>query len=1230
MLVLVGGAAVASAAPWQAIPGARYADLPATSGGRPGFTLLSARDTAIAFTNVLGEERSLTNQIYHNGSGVTLGDVDGDGLCDIYFGNIDGPNALYRNLGGWKFTNIADTAGVACHSLDATGVLFADIDGDGDLDLVVNAIGRGTSILLNDGRGRFTETTSKANTAAVTGSMSAAMADIDGDGDLDLYVTNYRTGALRDEPFTRFRINMVNGKPELVAVNDRPVTSPDLVGRFTVDEHGGIVEHGEPDVLFRNEGGGRFSAVAWTNGAFLGEDGKSFAIPYEYGLSVMMRDLSGDGAPDIYVCNDFYSEDRIWINRGDGTFRLIPRLALRQTCVFSMGVDVADIDRDGRDDIFVVDMLSRDHVRRSVQLGDRKGNPPRPGLFENRPQYMRNTLFWNRGDGTYAEIAQFAGLEATEWSWTPVFLDVDLDGYEDLLVSNGHLRDVQNVDYVRRIEAMKKERKMSALEQLRLRKIFPKLENRNLAFRNRGDLRFDDVSDAWGFNHGGVKQGMALGDLDNDGDLDLVVSSLNGPALVYRNETAAPRLAVRLKGRAPNTHGVGAKIRVLGGPVPQSQEMICGGRFLSGDDFIRVFAAGNLTNQLTIEVTWRSGRRSIIRAARPNRLYEIDEAGAETVPGPRPKTPTPAPLFRDVSSLLNHSHHEEDFNDFERQPLLARKLSQSGPGVSWFDVDGDGLDDLVIGAGRGGRPAAFRNNGQGGFSPTKSPLFDTPVARDQTAILGISFGSRRTLVAGSSDYETGMRSGAAIQIYDLATGAIRDDVPPQDSSTGPLALADIEGDGDLDLFMGGRVVPGRYPEPASSLLLRGVKGKWVPDPENMKALARIGLVTSAVFSDLNDDAAPDLILACEWGPLRLFRNEHGHLVPWNPPISTADSRVSTLEQLTGWWNSVTTGDFDSDGRMDIVAGNWGENTGYQAFMREPLRLYSGDFNDDAVLDLFEGAFDPALKKMVPLRDPPIVARALPHLASRFGGYEEYGRASVMEVIGEGRKVQERSAHTLQSMLFLNRGANFEARVLPPEAQFSPVFGIGVADFNGDGHEDLLLAQNFFALDPMTSRYDGGRGLLLLGNGDGTFRTVPGQESGIAVYGEGRGVAVADYDADGRLDACIGQNGAQTKLYRNQGATPGLRVRLDGTPQNPSAIGAVLRPVFMDGRKGPAREVRAGSGWLSQDSATLVFGRRSAIRSLEVRWRSGATNEFKVPAGSTEVKLTSAGKVLTDP
>jgi len=424
---------------WQQYPGHRRASLAITSGGKTGFIVVEAAAAGIAFTNRLSEERSLTNQIFLNGSGVAAGDVDGDGLCDLYFCGLDSPNALYRNLGNWRFADITTYAGVACADQASTGAAFADMDGDGTLDLLVNGIARGTRLFLNDGKGRFSEATAESGLRGTSGSASMALADIDGDGLLDLYVVNYRIDTMRDMPDIRFSVGVTNGVSQLLTVNGRPASAPDLVGRFSFDNRGGVLENGEADILFRNAGNGHFVPVSWTNGAFLSENGEPVRTPYEWGLSAMFRDLNDDRAPDLYVCNDFQSPDRIWINDGRGRFRAIARPAIRQTSLFSMGVDIADIDRDGFDDIFVADMLSREHARRQVQVMDPMAFAQALTAADDRPQFPRNTLFRNRGNGAYAELAQFAGLDASDWSWCPAFLDVDLDGFARSIAGEGDL-----------------------------------------------------------------------------------------------------------------------------------------------------------------------------------------------------------------------------------------------------------------------------------------------------------------------------------------------------------------------------------------------------------------------------------------------------------------------------------------------------------------------------------------------------------------------------------------------------------------------------------------------------------------------------------------------------------------------------------------------------------------------------------------------------------------------
>lgn len=1201
-----------SGADWQTGTGFRSGALSVPATGKAGFTLLPAGQTGVSFTNVLSQERSLTNQIYLNGSGVALGDVDGDGWCDIYLCGLDNGNALYRNRGNLAFEDITARTGVACADQASTGAAFADLDGDGDLDLIVGGILRGARLFLNEGGGRFRESTHEAGISSRMGTTSLALADVNGDGWLDLYVVNYRSRTLRDEPDTRFKVSTAQGQFKLLAVDNQPVTHPELQGRFTVDPVTGILENGEPDVLYLNQGQGRFRPASWTDGTFLNERGQPAGVLYDWGLSAMFHDLNRDGAPDLYVCNDFHPEDRIWINTGSGQFRPIPARSLRHISLFSMGVDFADIDGDGHDEIFVADMLSRSHVRRQVQVSDRMILPGAVGAIQDRPQYSRNMLFWNRGDGSYAEIAQLSGVEAADWCWCPVFLDVDLDGYQDLLMVTGHERDAQNIDLSRQIETAIKQRPgMSRTAQMQLRKIFPVYDTPNFAFRNRGDLTFEETGRAWGFDSTQVSQGIALADLDNDGDMDVVINCLNGPALLYRNDSAAPRLAVRLRGAPPNGQGIGARIRVSGPGLPeQSREVTAGGRYLAGDDPVASFAGGSPTNRLRIEVLWRDGRRSLVAGAEPDRLYEIDQAQAVAVTNN--PTPSAAPWFEDASGALQHQHVETAWDDFQHQPLLPRRFSQGGPGLTWFDLNDDGWEDLIVGSGRGGSLAVFTNNTRGGFALLRERPFSTPVTRDQTTVIGYRLSGAAALLAGSANYEDGLAQGPVVRIYE-ASRPIGDSWPGQRASTGPLALGAVDAGGSLALFVGGQVVRGRYPEPASSLIFRPEGREWRLDAAASKVFSGLGIVNGAVWSDLDSDGAPELVLACEWGPLRVFRRTGAAWAEVAQPEGIAGK--------TGWWQSVSAGDFDGDGKMDLVAGNWGRNSKYQAFLAGGLRLYAGDLHGDGAWELIEAYLDPELNKVVPWGHWESLARTMPFLRERYHSFTQFSTASVSDILDSRQKqVALWTANTLDSMVFLNRGDRWEARSLPVEAQLSPVFGLVVADFNGDGREDLFLNQNFFALPPNTSRADAGCGTLLWGDGRGGFESVPSAQTGIQVDGEGRGAAVCDYDHDGRPDLAVGQNANATLLYRNRRGHPGLRVLPRGPASNPAGIGAQLRLEDAGGALGPTREVHAGSGYWSQDGAVQVLGVPTEPRFLHVLWPGGKRTRSPVARGAAEMTV----------
>jgi len=1207
---------------WISIPGGRIRPLPALGTGRTGFTELTPAQTGISFTNQLGNNRGLTNQIYLNGSGVAAGDVNGDGLCDLYFAGLDSPNALYLNRGNGRFEDVAAFAGVACAEQASTGVVLTDLDGDADLDLLVNAIERGPRIFLNDGTGRFNEVTQQGGLGGPAGGMSFALADVEGDGDLDVYVVNYRRTTMRDEPEKRFRIATTNGVYQLLAVDNRPVT-PEQAARFTVDPVSGVLENGEADVLYLNQGNGRFRAIEWAQG-FRTEAGQPVSPPYDWGLSALFHDLNGDGAPDLYVCNDFQSPDRIWLNDGSGGFQALPRSALRQTSLFSMGVDVADVDRDGYDDLFVVDMLSREHALRQVQVMDSAPVAAAdPGAID-RPQSSRNTLLRNRGDETYAELARFAGVEASEWSWCPAFLDVDLDGFEDLLITTGHGRDAQNADVAAALDGVRRGQRITFGERLQLRSQFKPLLVPNVAFRNRGNSTFEDSGLAWGFDSRRISQGMALADLDGDGDLDVVLNCLNDGPLVYRNEAPAARVAVRLRGRSPNTQGIGAQVCIRAPGLPrQCQELISGGRYLSSDEPLRTFAAGGSGGPVTVEVRWRSGLRSVATNIPPNHWVELHEATAQ--PSAPVSAPSSSPWFSDQSAALKHVHVDEPFNDFTRQKLLPRTLSDLGPGVTWFDFNGDGWDDLIVGAGRGGKPAVFRNDTRGGFVPQRAGGLLTPADRDLTTILGWRPDPTQVvLLLGQSNYEEGGTNGGAVRRINLTSGAIDDSLPFEPAGASALALGDVDGDGEPDLFVGGQVIPGRYPEASASRMFRSVGGRLELDRAAGRVLAGDGPVSGAIFSDLTGDGRAELILAGEWGPLRIYRNQPDGLHPWDVTVKWKGTNPPgnwPLSDLTGGWNSVTTGDFDNDGRMDLVAGNWGRNTRYQRFLSHPIELHFADADGDGINELLEAYYDSGEGKRVPLRDWKTLATAFPLLRDRYDSFTAFSRAGIDDLAKAGLPILNRLTETtLETCLLLNRGDHFEARELPSEIQRSPVFGLAVGDFDGDGNDDVFAAQNFYGFPAGESRIDAGQGVWLRGDGQGGFTAVSGGESGVVVAGEGRGAAVSDFDHDGRLDLVVGQNRGPTRLFRNVRGQPGLRVQLKGSARNPDALGARIRLIYRDGTKGPVREIRSGGGYWSQDSTVPVLGVEKAVDSLEVRWPDGSTKRRPVPVGVPEITV----------
>lgn len=1147
----------------------------------------------------------MTNAVAHNGAGVAVGDVDADGWPDIYFCNLQGPNRLYRNLGNWRFEEVS-LGEAACAGQLSTGVTFADVDGDGDLDLLVNGISAGTRLFRNDGKCNWTEAKDSglSRTASAT---SMALADIDGDGDLDLYCTHFIDAMHLADPTTYFAMAKRGDQWEVTKVNGESTRSPKWKGRFEALPDGKVRELPEVHGLYRNDGQGRFAAIEFEPGVYLNDQGKPIPPYRDWGLAVMFRDLNRDGIPDLYVCNDNTSPDRIWINSGKGTFRAIEPLKFRHTSRSSMGVDVGDIDRDGNDDIIVVDMLAREHGKRVTQLVRDRPDPLDGERIEERPQYNRNTLFFGRPDGSFVEAAFMAGVAATDWTWTTIFMDVDLDGYEDLLVTNGFEFDVMDQDSSDQIKDGR--RRFTEAQLKRKMQFHPRWRTRNAAFRNLRDGVFEPAGQQWGFDHQGVSFGMAQGDLDNDGDLDLVVNNLNEAASLYRNDTTAGRIAVRLQGLRPNTQGVGARVKLVGGAMTQAQEMICGGRYLSGDQAARVFAAGlDSQTPMRLEVRWRDGSQSTVTGVLANRIYEITQP-ASTGRVDVAQVAQPEPMFADVSSLIDHAHSEEAFDDWARQAMLPRRLSRVGPGVSSYDFDGDGWEDLIVTAGRSGRLAAYRNDQGRSFQKFEG----APIASgDQGAVLGWSDGQgHRRLLVATSNYEMTPEAESEIAIYSPTNLASPQRLPAGVASLGPLAAADIDGDGDLDLFVGGRFRPGRYPEPVSSTIWLNEQGKLAASGSLSEPFKLMGLVSGATFADLDGDGAPDLALATEWGPVRVFRNQRGRF----EEVTSAWG----LANLTGWWTSVTAGDFDGDGRMDLACGNWGRNTVYELYQPTAFRLFYGDWNSDGVVQMIESWRSGM--NWFPVHDRTWLARGFPKLNVGFPTHQAFGQAAVRDILGPAfEKCSFLEAAQLSSKVLLNRGARFESVPLPREAQLTPVFSLNVGDVDGDGIEDLFCSQNFFGTASDISRDDSGSGLWLRGKGRGTFTALDASVTGIQVMGEQRGAALVDFNHDGRVDLAVSQNNAPTKLYANRATKRGIRVVLNGPPANPDGVGAQLRVVYTGDRKGPCRTVQAGSGYWSQDAASQVLGLQESPVALWIRWPGGKEQTFPIKDQEWTVRI----------
>jgi len=1154
------------------------------------FQLLSPADTGIHFQNLLKPEN--VRRYLSNGAGVAVGDYDGDGRPDIYLVGQDCPNRLYRQVSPFRFNDVTDEAGVSGGDAIGAGASFVDIENDGDLDLYVCNYLTANQLYVNEGDGTFSEKANEFGLGYAGPSRMGAFADYDRDGDLDLYLLNNRRYHVADE-VTNFKAQQING---------RIVIPPEMQEHVFVMQ-GRILENGAADILFENDGKGHFH----------GRNKDAGIVGYGMGLSATWWDYNNDGWPDLWVGNDLKSPDYLYLNNCDGTFTNVIEDAVPYTTWFSMGADFADFNNDGLFDFLIADMSFTTHRKEKINMGEM--DTQAWFLESAKPrQYMRNCLFLNTGTSRFMEVARLCGLAKSDWTWSVKCGDLDNDGRSDVFMTNGTLSNNNDADWMNETRAQQSAGNLDLARQLIEQA--PMLEEENLAFRNTGDLEFHNVSSTWGLNHLGISHGAALVDFDRDGDLDLVVNNYDEPASVYRNRgTGRHGILVALRGRKSNQFGVGAKVTIESDAGLQMRILTLARGYLSADEPILHFGLGKLDRIRTLRVDWPSGIRQTFSDLPVDQLYTIRESDMPTTLASSESTISrnAATHFVDVAdpSGLRFRHVEAPFDDFQRELLLPNRLSTLGPGLAWGDADGDGHDDLYIGGAAGQSGQLYRNLGDGRFQPLRESPWQSDRACEDMAALWLDVDSDNDMdlyvVSGSNECEPGdpvlrdrlyLNSGRG----DF-TKAPADSLPEVADSGSVAAAADFDRDGDLDLFVGSRMIPGQYPMVPSSRLLRNDKGRLV-DATATKAegLEKAGLVTSAVWSDVDDDAWPDLLIAREWGPIQLFKNDGGRLID--------RTRDAGLAEVLGWWNGITAHDLDGDGDVDYVASNFGLNTKYNApSPKKPVVLYYEDFDSNGRLDLVE-AKTQGKDGELPIRGRSCCSAQIPFLREKFPTFRQFADATLAEMYTSQAlsNADKLICTELRNVILVNDGRGiFRIVGLPRLQQTAPAFGTVATDFNADGVVDIFTTHNFYGPQPETGRMSGGLGMLLRGVGEGKLEPVWPNDSGLIIPEDARSVTLCDLNNDNRPDLVVSCNNDRLRVFRNQGNEDNhsLRVRLKASPGNPRAVGARVS-VNAAGKKPQTAEVLAGSGYLSQSTSDLFFGLGDLLDDVKihVRWPNG--------------------------
>jgi len=1117
------------------------------NGTQPLFEKLSPRTTNVTFANLLEEEplfNSVNYLYFYDGGGVAVGDINNDGLADVYLAANVQPNHLYLNKGELQFENISAAAGVVGEKGGwTTGVTMADVNGDDWLDIYVCRSNymdkKGANLLfINNKDLTFTERAAEYGLAVTALSRQAAFFDYDRDGDLDVFLLTHSVHTKK-----------TYGRADKL--------------RQVRDEEAG-------DKLFQNEHG-RF--VEATAAAGISES------PLGYGLGLAVGDLNGDGYPDIYVANDFHEDDYLYYNNGDGTFTEALRQSLGHTSSAAMGTDMADCNNDGLLDIVVLDMLPENEaILKSAVAADPYDIYDAKLSFGYYHQLRRNTLQLNRGTvmnnrayPLFSEIGQLAGIHATDWSWSPLLVDLDNDGFKDLFITNGIFRRPNDLDYLSYLKSPEAQaligRQDPAAPPVPIAKDklaevvrhMPSVPLANYAFHARGDLTFSNRAEEWGLGDAGFSSGAAYADFDNDGDMDLIVNNVNAPAAIYKNllyraeqdSPPANYLKVKLAGREQNAFGIGAKVLLHHREQMFYQELMPTRGFQSSVEPVLNFGLGSLARLDSLAVLWPTGEYQVLknlsanqtitlqqreavlrdeRLAMPHnavmqkesfsaaralsRLGSVSSAKKDSSRMTFARTgresilhQSPQSVFQDITQavLLDYKHEENAFVEYNREPFIPHFLSTEGPAMASADVNGDGLQDLYLGGAKHQSGQIFLQKRQGGFEAViDSAFIKDRLCEDVDAAFFEANGDALPdlyVVSGGNEFFGNAESLRDRLYFNAGNGRFRkaEGMLPEIHANGACVQpADVDHDGDLDLFVGSRSVPWQYGViPESYLLINDGRGKFADETAaRAPALSQAGMVTDAVWVDLNKDGFVDLVVVGQWMPITVFQNQSGSLVEV--------TRKYGLQSTSGWWNTIAAADFNADGFIDLVAGNLGLNSILKASREEPVRLFvydfSGDNRPDQILTYYHE------KKVYPLASAEQMLVNMPPLQKNYKKHADYAGKTVQEIFPaeQLQAATVRAATEFASAVLLNNGnETFRITPLPREAQFAPVFAVLSEDFNSDGRLDLLLAGNFFGVPPDQGRYDASYGCLLLGNGAGEFQAASLPASGFVVKGEVR-------------------------------------------------------------------------------------------------------------------------------